>query len=300
MPTRELVGALVLAAPFLVGWSQAPGDTGETALRFEDREIVESSGLVATRELVLTVNDSGDTGRVFVVDRRTGETVGVTRWTDDPVDVEALAPAGEGHVWVGDIGDNGGSRDSVQVVRVPFGEGERTVSEPPVDLAYRGGARDAEALLAHPRTGRLYVVTKGVFGGEVHEVPADLSTAGPHRMRRIARVAGMVTDGAFFNDGRHLVLRTYGRAVVHAFPSMEEIGSWDLPDQEQGEGVAVDLDGSLLLSSEGQHAEVLRVEVPARIVRRMAEDNSDGAADATVDATADVTLWGLLATLFSR
>ena len=296
MPTRELVGALVLAAPFLVGWSQAPGDSGEAALRFEDREIVESSGLVATREHVLTVNDSGDTGRVFVVDRRTGETVGVTRWADDPVDVEALAPAGEDHVWVGDIGDNGGSRDSVQVVRVPFGEGERTVSEPAVDLAYRGGARDAEALLVHPRTGRLYVVTKGVFAGEVHEAPADLTTVGIHRMRRVARVTGMVTDGAFFPDGRHLVLRTYGRAVVHAFPSMEEIGSWDLPDQEQGEGVAVDVNGSLLLSSEGQHAKVLRVEVPARIVRRMGEDT----AEETAEPTADVTLWGLLATLFSR
>lgn len=288
MPARELAGAIALAMPFLVGWSQAPGDAGEAAFRFEDRQIVESSGLVATREHVLTVNDSGDTGRVFVVDRRTGETVGVTRWSGDPVDVEALAPAGDDHVWVGDIGDNRGSRDSVQVVRVPVGEGERTVSETVVDLRYRGGGRDAEALLAHPRTGRLYVVTKGVFAGEVHEAPANLSAAGPHRMRRIARVAGMVTDGAFLPDGRHLVLRTYARAVVHAFPSMEDIGSWDLPDQEQGEGLAVDGDGSILLSSEGRHAEVLRVEVPAPIARRMAGDSGE------------VTLWGLLASLFSR
>ena len=53
-----------------------------------------------------------------------GETVGVTGWTADPTDVEALAPAGPGSVWVGDIGDNRGLRDSITVAEVPVQPGD--------------------------------------------------------------------------------------------------------------------------------------------------------------------------------
>jgi hypothetical protein len=283
-----VLGGLALVVPFLVGWTQAPEpDDGRVAFRLEDPRIVESSGLVATRGRVVTVNDSGDGGRVFTVDPADGRTVGVTSWEGDPDDVEALAPAGPGEVWVGDIGDNRGVRDTIRLLRVPVGTGERTVTPETVELAYRGGGRDAEALLAHPVTGRVYVVTKGVLAGEVHAVPADLDGPGPHRMRQVGQVTGIVTDGAFLPDGRHLVLRTYTRAVVYAFPSLEQVGAWDLPEQEQGEGLAVLPDGSLLLSSEGQGSEVLREELPAGLV--------PPASPAT-----GPTLWDLLAGLFDR
>ena len=50
----------------------------------------------------------------------------------------------------------------------------------------------------------------------------------------------IATDGAFFPDGRHLVVRDYGRAVVYAFPVLEAVAEVDLPEQQQGEGIAVD------------------------------------------------------------
>ena len=182
-----------------------------------------------------------------------------------PTDVEALAPAGPGHVWVGDIGDNTGSRGSVQVTRVPVGDGDRTVDEETIDLVYPDGPRDAEALLADPTTGRLLVVTKGVFGGEVYAAPPEPADDAPNQLGEVGQVIGLVTDGAFFPDGRHLVLRTYSRATVYTCPDLESLGSWDLPAQPQGEGVAVAPDGSLLLSTEGQGTEVLSVPVPPRI-----------------------------------
>ena len=60
----------------------------------------------------MTTNDSGDTGRVFVVDPATCRTVGVTTWGGEAEDVEALASAGDGML-VGDIGDNTAARDSI-------------------------------------------------------------------------------------------------------------------------------------------------------------------------------------------
>ncbi len=72
----------------------------------------------------------------------------------------------------------------------------------------------------------------------------------------------IATDGAFLPDGKHFVIRNYAVAAVYAFPSLEKVDQFQLPDQQQGEGLAVDTDGSLLLSSEGLHSKVLRVSLP--------------------------------------
>ena len=104
MGERLLAGLVVV--PFLLGAAAAPADEAQVVFSFQDNDIVESSGLVVARGLVVTTNDSGDTGRVFTVDPATGKTVGTTGWGDDPQDVEALAPLDDNQVWVGDIGDN--------------------------------------------------------------------------------------------------------------------------------------------------------------------------------------------------
>jgi hypothetical protein len=65
------------------------------------------------------------------------------------------------------------------------------------------------------------------------------------------------------------VLRTYSRAAVYTFPDLEAVGSWDLPAQQQGEGIAVTPEGEVLVSSEGTDAPVLSVAVPRRIERAM-------------------------------
>jgi hypothetical protein len=61
------------------------------------------------------------------------------------------------------------------------------------------------------------------------------------------------------------VVRTYRRAVVLAYPSWEQVTSWELPRQEQGEGLAVD-GGQVWLSSEGEGSQVLREPLPPEAV----------------------------------
>ncbi len=268
--------AVAVAVPFLIGAALAPAPADrDVVLRFEDPAIIESSGLVITDDVVVTVNDSGDGARVFSVDPRTGRTVGVTTWDAEPTDIEALAPAGPGEVWVGDIGDNTESRDSVTVTRVPVGRGDRAVAGASYDLSYPGGAaHDAEALLAHPRTGRLFVVTKGVLGGEVYAAPSSLRTDGPNRLERIGEAPGIVTDGAFFPDARHLLLRNYGRAYLVDFPSLEPVADVELPEQKQGEGLAIDADDVVYVSSEGARSAVLRVALPDEMTAALTPSSS--------------------------
>ncbi len=270
----ERILAAVMVLPFGVGFAVGgpDDDEGEVAFAFADPAIVESSGLVARDGLFVTVNDSGDSARVFTVDPGSGETVGMTSWDAEAEDIEALAPAADGEVWVGDIGDNLVSRDAITVHRVPTGEGDRAAEAASYDLAYPDGAHDAEALLAHPVTGQLLVATKEFIGG-LYAAPEDLASDASNPLRRVGDVTSIITDGAFFPDGEHLVLRDYGTATFYSYPDLEEVGEVDLPEQEQGEGIAVDEDGEVYLSSEGEHAEVLRLDLPDDV--RAAVDGGD-------------------------
>ncbi len=256
-----------LTVPFLVAAASGSPPVGDgPAFRFSDPAIVESSGLVAlpgttTGGLVVTTNDSGDSGRVFTVDAATGSTVGVTSWASEPTDVEALAPGGPGHVWVGDIGDNQAARTSVEVLRVPVGRGDRQVTPVAYELVYPDGARDAEALLRHPLTGQLFVISKGVFAGTVYAAPVPLRTDRPNRLVEVGEAPGIVTDATFLPGGGGVVMRTYSQAHLASFPSWEPVSSWELPAQDQGEGIAL-AGRQLLISSEGARSQVLAVALP--------------------------------------
>lgn len=283
-------GLLVIAAvPFVIGAAVGSGAAeapqGNVLFSFTDDRIIESSGLVARDGLVVTVNDSGDSARIFTVDARTGDTVGVTSWPGEAEDVEALAPAGPGEVWVGDIGDNAGARDAVTVTRVPYGRGDREADVASYDLVYPDGPHDAETLLVQPRSGRLYVVVKE-FVGRLYAAPEHLSADQPNRLTPADDVLGTATDGAFFPDGRHLVVRNYAQAAIYTWPGLEQVAMLDLPPQPQGEGVAVTPRGELLVSSEGAHSEVLRVELPASLRAQLAGAAPSDAAPATTGTPA--------------
>jgi hypothetical protein len=121
--------------------------------------------------------------------------------------------------------------------------------------------------MANPRTGQLFVVSKNIFGGTVYAAPRHLAPDRPNRLRPVADGLAFATDGSFFPDGRHYILRNYTSATVYTFPGHEAIGSFPLPAQRQGEGIAVAEDGSVHVSTEGQFSDVLRIRLPVAIAR---------------------------------
>ena len=281
---REQAALGVVLLPFLVAASAAPArDDGSTVFRFQDPAIVEASGLVVEDGLFVTANDSGDTGRVFTVEPDTGATSGVTTWSSDPQDVEALAPAGPGEVWVGDIGDNLEQRSSIRVTRIPVGSGDRSASGTSYDLVLPGGAHDAETLLSRPKSGRLFVATKDIFGASLFAAPANPSPDRPNRMKRIGPILALATDGAFFPDGRHLVVRNYQQAVVYTFPGLERVGAMTLPSQQQGEAIAVAADNHVFVTSEGRRQAVIEVGLPEAVREQVA--SSRGGDEPTAEPT---------------
>ena len=270
------------------------------AFLFADPRITESSGLAtaSTGELVYTHNDSGDEGRFFAVgpDGRT-RTAYVVPGVE-PRDWEDMARGpdeqGRSSLWLGDIGDNNAVRDNGLLVhRVlepePTDRAEVT-TEPPTSfrLRYPDGPGDAETLLVHPRTGRLYVVTKPLAGtARVYAAPERLDPAAPNVLEQVAEapteatgtpggpgIGGLanylVTAGDIAPDGSHVALRTYTDVYEWPVPGDDVAAAFDgeptitpLPARQQGEGLAYTADGdAVLLSSEGAGSEVDRVVLP--------------------------------------
>jgi hypothetical protein len=207
---------------------------------------------------------------------------------------ELRDPAGRALLAIGDIGDNTGSRPWVEVALVAEPASLSNARLRPVRvlrLRYPGGPVDAEALLADPRTGRLYIVTKEFLSARLLAVPAAVWPGGRSGVATLQPVASaptsLVTDGAFLPDGR-IVLRNYASLIV--VPAPESVRDGRLPQlagartplQDQGESLAV-VDGgrSLLLGSEGRDEPVYRVPLPDL----PAGSDVTGASPATPSAT---------------
>jgi hypothetical protein len=257
--------------------------------RIRDNRITESSGLAASQlhpDVLWTHNDSGNAPRIYAIDKD-GSTEAALTVRDEPnVDWEAIAitqgNGGQSLLAVGDIGDNNAEHSSVRIALVREPQKLRTTSVTPVRvlrLRYPDGPRDAEALLADPRNGRLYVVSKGLFGSELYAVPKSVwpnQRAGSGRITRVTTMtkvasmsAGLITDGTFLPSGR-MLLRGYGKVSVMDRPETVENGriatlaAESLPSQNQGESITV-ADGGrqALIGSEGRREPVLRIPVPA-------------------------------------
>ena len=274
--TAVLAGAAVSAAPAQA--RPAPGSLAAPIVvvtTLTDDRIVEASALVsgsATDGRACVANDKGNAPLVYCVDLETGQTYGTVRMDGvEVVDSEAMAAAGDGKVWLGDIGDNDEVRETVNLMRAPYPDaGASSVRPRVVPLRYPDGPHDAETLLVNRSTGVRWIVTKEDTAG-VYRVPAD---AGPEATSTLVEVAGVnapanVTDGVVLRGGRGLVLRTHDIATVYDLPGWQRIGAFALPPQPQGEAITHEHGRALLITSEGLHPDVLRARIPRALWRQL-------------------------------
>jgi hypothetical protein len=297
--------ALVGAGPALgagPGSSPAPGFRVDRTIT--DKRVDESSGLIVSGRrsgLLWTQEDSDNPATIYGIgaDGRTAATYRLTNVQN--TDWEAIAalrgPDGGPWIAIGDIGDNRAARKEITVALLPepasLGDHKGKASYR-LHLRYPAddGAQDAETLLADPRDGRLYIVTKGLLGGRLYAVPAS---AWPHpaapssvdqprvTLQPMASIPlPLVTDGAVAPDGR-LVLRTY--QVIATLPPPEQdsngtattLAVETLPRQDQGESLAL-LPGTsqALVGSEGRAEPVYRVDVPGQPLPARAGNSGQG------------------------
>ncbi|WP_328481238.1 WD40 repeat domain-containing protein [Streptomyces sp. NBC_00377] len=277
------------AAPAASAASAADGDKGFT---IEDPRITESSGLAASRQhpgVYWTHNDSDDGPYLYAVDSATGKTVARLTLTGvgTPRDVEAISIGPDNQIWVGDIGDNlGGTWQYVWIYRLPEPKKlvDQTVKATQYVVKYSDGARDAESLLVHPKTGRVYIIDKKEDGGHLYEGPAKLSASGANIFRPVAAVDLWATDAAFSPDGTQLAVRGYFGGISYAWNGgrIEREGRLDVPLQRQGESVSYSADGTkLMYGSEGSGSSVVAEDAPGDAGSGSKSPSGSGSASAS-------------------
>ena len=264
----------------------------------EDRSIVESSGLAASRRnpgLFWTHNDSGDGPYLYAFDRK-GKSRGRWRVTNaQAVDWEDIAAgpgpqAGVSYLYIGDIGDNGTKRDQVTVYRLPEpvisdetdasnGDAPRT-TEPSeaIRCKYPDGKHNAETLMVHPKTGDIYIVTKDFTSATgVYKLKAPFSASGVHTLAAVGEISvpnivgGLITGGDISPDGLRVVLCDYLSGYEISLPDdakgdfdqiwKQPIALVELGPRRQGEAVCYSSDGnSILATSEKRPAPLIEVK----------------------------------------
>jgi hypothetical protein len=246
-----------------------PGPSGPATglvLTIYDPRVRESSGLARSPKhpgVLYTHNDRGDTSDLFAVNAIGTPAVLTLRGTT-AVDWEDMASTPDGRLWVGDIGDAEETRRSVSVsvVEEPSVLTSTTLPTTTYRFRYPDGRHNAETLLVHPETQRVYIVTKEPEGGAVYAAPQELAAGRTHPLRRMASAPPNVNAGGFSPDGTTLALRSYTYAYFYT-----ELGGPPMrvatPVQRQGESIAFDATGTnVLLGSEGANSKILRMPVP--------------------------------------
>ncbi len=281
---------------------QPPYGPPATIATIKEKSVTESSGLIASRVTpgaYWTHNDSGDGPFIYALNTR-GAALGIFRVTGAQArDWEDIAAgpgpqANKSYLYLGDIGDNNGVRDEIVVYRVAepalnaaarnLTKARPGTTEPAeaIRLKYPDGKHDAEALLVHPTSGHIYIVTKVLIANPVvYEAVPPFVAGKLVTMRRIGEVrvpslfGGVITGGSVSPDGHRVALCDYFQGYELVLPAASSdfndiwrqgMTGFDLGKRKQGESITYRLDGkALLATSEGKQSPLIQVE---RIIHR--------------------------------
>ena len=271
------------------------------AAKLADARINESSGLaIGLRNpgILWTVNDSGGGPFVFAIDdkgntRARYEIEGCANfdWEDIASGYDA---EGKPSLFIGDIGDNLLIRSELEIYQIeepvldpaaaPLAENKVTLGKK-LRASYPDGRHNAESLLCHPLTGRLFVITK-TDAGEcgVYAFPEKLQADTCMALESVAHfqlpplnrpgkraIDNCMSTGACFSpDATHLIVSTYSSLYQWTISPKQTLA--DVFAQKplrivqplliQCEAVCFSMDGKhLWLSSEHLPTPLYRIEV---------------------------------------
>lgn len=203
-----------------------------------DNDVRESSGMAVSRKIPnrsYRHNDSGDSGRFFVMSLAGGKARNVHINGFAPVDIEdmAIGPCGgtTDCLFFGDIGDNSRKRRDLELVIVR----ERATFPEKVDADYRVIVRypdqphDAESLGVHPN-GDVYIITKDPTTSQIFRLKRDQWRLGkgPQTLEAVATLNwsallpntlpfGRPTGMDISPDGKRFLILTYVEAAEFYF-----------------------------------------------------------------------------------
>jgi hypothetical protein len=282
-PAERLPSPVVSVSPVSCGYRPAAA-----LAELREDELREASGLVASQQspgVYWALNDSGNAPRIYAFDAQ-GQALATVRLdgaTNEDWEALAVGPGRDGGqaLYVADTGDNRGTRRESIIYRIaePLiapGQNRAALTRAPAErirFSYSGRSSDVEALLIHPRTGEIVLVSKEYAGRATvfrlrqttGSERAELEEVGALNLSSLGPLVSAVTDAAVAPDGGRVALRTYNAVVEFELPAGAELASlwrlqpriYPLSDSPQGEGITYRADGRALLTIGEQRPAVL-------------------------------------------
>jgi hypothetical protein len=259
--------------------------------------VSEASALVASEQwpgIYWTLNDSGNDPFIFAFDEQ-GRSRGTFRVEGaDNLDWEAMqlgrGADGGFALYIGDIGDNDEVRRDSVIYRIPEPQPEAapvngqprakpTARAEAFKFTFPGGSKNTEAMLLHPKTGQIFLVTKNESAvSRVFRLPMPLDSKRTVNLESVGRIDldklgtrtdGLVTDAAISADGRRVAIRTYTTLFEFELADGESLDNlvnrparfFRLGDGPQGEGITYRLDGNAVMTI-GESSPAILFETP--------------------------------------
>jgi len=179
-------------------------------------EIKETSGLILLNDHLLTHNDSGGESSLFEIDTLSGRILNSKVIENAPnKDWEDICHDNT-HIYIGDFGNNSGSRTDLKIYRISIDEyfSNDTLTADTIQFSYADQSDftpstystnfDAEALIAYKE--KLYIFTKNWSDGwsNIYSVPKD---PGNYEIQKIDSLdAGGLITGATYNSASNTIL----------------------------------------------------------------------------------------------
>lgn len=269
---RILMYVLILALPVsCIEKKSVPSDSeiflaAKPLVELNDKKLREVSGLAASANnpgLLWTHNDSGNRPEVYMVDEKLKiklicKIQGVKNRDWEDIAVGPGPEEGKNYLYVADIGDNNANHLFKYIYRfeepvLANQNGEITIAEfDTIVFQLEDGKKDTEAIMIHPETKDLYVVSKRENPVYLYELKYPYSV---HDTLRATKVISLpltqIVAAGISTDGNEILMKNYdnvyywntkGKSLKEALQAKPQILKYT--EEPQGEAITFARDGS--------------------------------------------------------
>ncbi len=227
---------------------------------------MEVSGLAASANnpgLLWTQNDSGNAPVIYLVDEKLKiklacKIQGVKNRDWEDIAVGPGPEAGKNYLYVGDIGDNNANYPFKYIYwfeepKLNNQRNEITITEfNTIIFQLEDGKKDAEALMIHPKTKNLYIVSKRETPVYLYELKYPYAGQDTLTALKVASLPlTQIVAASISSDGKEILIKNYenvyywntkGKSIQDALQEKPQLLKY--AEEPQGEAITFNHDGS--------------------------------------------------------